>query len=117
LVLATMLTAATPCAPLCSRVEIVVTLGPTCPVERAEGPPCSRPFTATIRIANTSGAPVASVRSGPDGRTSVCLPPGTYVFVGENPSGQPLPRGERKTVTVQARHAIEVKITFDTGIR
>jgi hypothetical protein len=91
-----------------------VTLGPMCPVERADSPCPDRPYAARITIWR-DGTLVLETRSGDDGRFRALLPPGTYRVVGESESA--LPRGSEETVTVDEGRLTPVQIRFDSGIR
>ena len=91
-----------------------VTLGPTCPVERADSPCPDRPYAARITIWR-DGMQVLETRSGDDGRFRALLPPGAYRVVGETEGA--LPRGSEETVTVVEGRLTPVQIRFDSGIR
>ncbi len=95
-------------------IDGTVTLGPTCPVERADSPCPDRPYEARITIWRGE-TKVAETRSGADGRFRVSLPPGVYLVAGE--SENTLPRGSEETVTVVEGRLTEVRIRFDSGIR
>ena len=91
-----------------------VTIGPTCPVERADSPCPDRPYQARITISR-DGTPFAETMSGADGHFFVPLPAGTYLVRGE--SAGALPRGSEETVTVVAGAVASVALRFDSGIR
>jgi hypothetical protein len=98
-----------------------VLAGPTCPVERVPpSPQCApRPLAARLRIHPVGKrSPVEVVRSGPDGRFRVRLPPGNYVLrpLAEPGSAFPRPPAPRD-VRVHAWRFTSVTITYDTGIR
>lgn len=92
----------------------IATIGPTCPVERADSPCPDRPYETRITIWRGTTI-VAETRSGADGRFFVLVPPGEYRVVGE--SGSTLPRGTETTATVDAGQVAEVELRFDSGIR
>jgi hypothetical protein len=98
-----------------SGIRGTVLLGPTCPVEREDMPPCVTPYAATLAILNSENAVVTRVNSGPDGRFEVSLPPGDYVIAPE--SGDPYPIAQPLSVTVTPGQYEEVEINYDTGIR
>ena len=105
---------ATPPASGETGIAGVVTIGPTCPVERIDSPCPDRPYEARITIWQGSTL-VAETRSGSDGRFMVRLAPGEYRVVGE--SGATFPHGSQVTVTVIEGHVAPVEIRFDSGIR
>jgi Carboxypeptidase regulatory-like domain len=90
--------------------------GPTCPVERIDSPCPDRPVRATITVKDASGAKVATVSSGADGRFEVGLPAGTYVLIGQAATGLHRVTGPVH-VTVRPGRFTSVTIEFDTGIR
>ncbi|MDQ6710197.1 MAG: carboxypeptidase-like regulatory domain-containing protein [Candidatus Dormibacteraeota bacterium] len=95
----------------------VVTVGPTCPVERVNSPCPPRPMQATIDVRDASGKQVATVVSGSDGHFQADLLPGTYTLKGVAPGGAGLPRPILVTVTVVAGSYATVNVEFDSGIR
>jgi hypothetical protein len=97
-----------------SGITGVVTLGPISPVQR-EGESIERPYEATIVFKNGTGSVVAEVKSGPDGRFMVNLPPGTYLL--EPVNGSPLPRAETQEVLVESDRLTDVVVSYDSGIR
>lgn len=104
-------------APPNTGIKGTVTLGPTCPVQQADQPPCVTPMAATLAVTSADdGSVVARVSSGPDGTFSVDLPPGDYLIVPE-PGGDPFPVGQPVEVTVEAGAYTEVEVAYDTGIR
>jgi hypothetical protein len=100
-----------------SGIEGRVTIGPTCPVVRADSPCPDRPYAAEIRVVAASGEEVARVRSGEDGRFRVDLRPGTYTLVPEGSSAKGPPHAEPETVTVSQGRYTQVSIAYDSGIR
>lgn len=109
-----------PCSqPLCeSGIIIHATLGPTCPVERAGGPPCVRPYLTKIRIARDDGSASTSAATDARGLARICLAPGSYVVTAESSSSLPFPRKPQPArVTVTNHTFASVALQFDTGIR
>jgi hypothetical protein len=100
-----------------SGVQITVTLGPTCPVQRL-GETCEHPYAARIGIFSESGRLVTTSQTSNDGRLRISLTPGTYVLKPQphNPA-QPYPRAKPVTVTVRPGVFAAVKIQYDTGIQ
>lgn len=96
-------------------IEGMVTIGPTCPVERVGSPCPDRPYEATIAVLDSAGRQVAEARSGADGHFLVLLPPGTYTLRPRQ-SGTP-PHAAEVTVTVAAGYMTDVQVAFDSGIR
>lgn len=92
----------------------MVTIGPTCPVERADSPCPDRPYEARITFWR-SGALIAETRSGADGRFRVALLPGTYRVVGESESA--IPHAVEETATVAEGRWTALDIRYDSGIR
>ncbi len=91
-----------------------VTLGPTCPVQRADLPCPDRPYSARITVWR-DGQMVAETTSSDDGWFKVILEPGAYRLVGESPGT--LPHGSEQTVVVRGGTLTGVQVTYDTGIR
>jgi hypothetical protein len=77
--------------------------------------PCVTPFVAEIVILDRRNAEVTRVRSGPDGRFEVLLPPGDYT-VAPVP-GDPYPTAPAQAVSVTAGEFTEIEIDYDSGIR
>jgi len=93
----------------------LVTLGPTCPVQR-EGESCERPFAAVLYLRRIgSDGPPHVVRSGADGRFRVALKIGRYRLTPRNAA--PYPHAEPQTVVVRAGRFTVVSVAYDTGIR
>ena len=99
-----------------SGIDLVVTAGPTCPVQGVSEA-CSRPLSARVVVRGSSGAAVTTVQTGGDGKARVPLPPGTYRLEPQG-TGTALPRAPLpSTATVVAHAFVTVRITYDTGIR
>jgi hypothetical protein len=94
-----------------------VTLGPTCPVQQADQPPCVTPLAASLVITSgEDGSVVARVDAAADGTFQVDLPPGSYV-INPQPGGDPFPVGQPVDVTVEPGAYSQVEVAYDTGIR
>jgi hypothetical protein len=101
-----------------SGISGLVTLGPLCPVERADSPCPDRPIAAQIQVKDASGDVVTTVSSGDDGRFTVALAPGRYVLQGLAPTpGKPFPIAGSVSATVRPHQFTEVTVPFDSGIR
>lgn len=92
-----------------------VVRGPLCPVVQ-EGLPCpDEPYEADVRIRDTSGDVVTTVRSGKDGRFVVTLEPGRYVLEGVERAevffAKPV------DVVVEPHAFTPAVVVFDIGIR
>jgi hypothetical protein len=98
-----------------SGIEGVVTIGPTCPVQRIDSPCPDRPYEATILVLDNARRQIAEARSGLDGRFRVLVPPGAYTLSPPQ-TGTP-PYAPEQTVTVTAGHLTTVQIVFDSGVR
>jgi hypothetical protein len=72
------------------------------------------PYSAGLVIKPQGGrSSVARVKSGPDGRFSATLEPGTYVIPADSPKA---PTSlEPVSVTVAAHEFTEVTVPFDSG--
>ncbi len=92
----------------------IVTLGPTCPVQRIDSPCPDRPYEARLTL-HRGGDTIAETRSTADGRFRFDVPAGAYVLIGE--SAVMLPRGSQQDVLVVAGAVTSVVVTYDTGIR
>ncbi len=101
-----------------SGIEGVVTLGPTCPAVEI-GKECpSRPFETNLSIREVSSDRiVATVRSGPDGRFRVDLPPGAYIVEPPEVKVIAAPRAKPLRVTVEMNRYTRVELKFESGVR
>ena len=95
----------------------VVQVGPACPVERIDSPCPPHPLAATVVVRNGSGVEVLRFHSGPDGRFTVDIAPGTYSVVGLNIGASMLPRPIPTTVTVTQGSYATLNVQYDSGIR
>ena len=96
-------------------IEGMVTIGPTCPVERIDSPCPDRPYEATIVVLDSGRHLVAEARSDAQGTFRVPLPPGTYTLSPQSLAA--LPYAAEQTVTVSPGRFASVHIQFDSGIR
>jgi hypothetical protein len=96
----------------------VALAGPTCPVETVGDPACApRPVGgATIVATDRSGVDVATVVTGPDGAFFIAVPAGAYTVTGA-PVGGLMGAPEPTAVTVFDGSAVQVQLSYDTGIR
>ena len=97
-----------------SGIRGLVTIGPTAPVQR-QGESGVAPYSARIVIKRATGATVAEVTSGVDGRFSLNLAPGTYAL--EPQSAAVLPFARPQQVTVEPHRFTDVSVQYDSGIR
>lgn len=98
-----------------SGIEGVVTIGPTCPVQRIDSPCPDRPYAAEIIVLDGARKRVAGVASGADGRFRILLPPGVYTLSPQHKNA--LSNAPEQLVTVVAGRITSVQIVFDSGIR
>ena len=93
-----------------------VSIGPMCPVERADSPCPNQPVQAVVTALKRVGEAAGSVRTSDTGAYFLRLDPGTYLVyaheVGDNP---PLSKLER--VTVGTNQVIKLDLVIDSGIR
>ncbi len=106
--------------PLDSGVEGIVTLGPTCPVERIPpDPKCAdKPYSTTIQVISIGSpvsSPFATVESDKEGKYKIMLPPGEYAL--QPTGGSVMPRCETKNIKVEQSKILTVNLTCDSGIR
>lgn len=104
--------------PYNSGVRGVVSLGPTCPVERIPpDPQCADKGYATTIIVHRdrTGAAFARATSDASGAFQISLPPSSYTLTAG--SGTMLPRCNPVDVTVGASGYVTADISCDTGIR
>ena len=99
-----------------------LSIGPTCPVARANDPcdPVARPAPVTLVALDTSGTEAARTVTLGDGSFALNLAPGSYTLHAES-TGAAFPRiaDTGVTVTAQATRSQpqRVIVTGDTGIR
>ncbi len=106
--------------PFDSGVGGIVTLGPTCPVQRIPpDPQCAdKPYATTIQIiavGSPKSSPFAIANSDKEGKYKIMLPPGEYAL--QPVGGAVLPRCETKNVTIEPSKIIKADLSCDTGIR
>jgi len=106
-----------PSAPASTGVEGVMTIGPTCPVQRVDQPCPDRPFAGEVSVRDGSGGEVADVHADAAGHFRVDLAAGTYQLVPLSPHPGMPPFGKPQTVTVVPGQYTQVTIEYDSGIR
>jgi hypothetical protein len=93
-----------------------VTLGPTCPVERADSPCPDHPVEGLVTALKRVGDAVGSARTSGGGTYFLALDPGTYLVyareLGDNPRLSKLQR-----VTVRSGQVVHLDLVIDSGIR
>jgi len=104
-----------------SGITGLLTMSPTCPVERTPPEPgCEpAPLAARVQVRDESGRVVARTTSGTDGQYKVALAPGHYVIHGlpVSPTGSfPTPPAPVE-VNVSDHAWTTVDLGYDTGIR
>lgn len=102
-----------------SSVSGIAVAGPICPV--VTDPPQSgcdaRPVGgAELIIVDDSGDQAATVSTGPDGRFTVALPPGSYRLQPQPVEGL-MGTAPEVTFTVSSGEPADVTVSYDTGIR
>lgn len=100
-----------------SGVKGVVTIGPTCPVQRVGDPSCNdKPYQTTLNVVRArDGRFVKRFDSRSDGRFRVHLLAGRYVI--KQAGRATLPRLSPVPVKVARHRFTTVAIQFDSGIR
>lgn len=98
-------------------IDGMVTLGPNCPVVRADQPCPDKPYEATLVVRNAAGVVVARVQSNSAGRFSVDVPAGKYVIDPLTSGPGRFPLAGPVDVTVPAAARASVTVAYDTGIR
>ncbi len=95
----------------------LITVGPTCPVERADQPCPPRAYDGTLSFQDASGHEAARVTAGSDGQYAVKLAAGTYHVVPMTTGGGMLPHGNPTDVTVTSGQWTRLDVIYDSGIR
>ncbi len=98
----------------------VVTLGPTCPVERMPpDPQCApRPYAVFVDIVRAGLDSIyKTVETDVGGKFTVQLPPGSYELHMRNKTASTFPRCETAIVQVEKGKTVDSPISCDTGIR
>jgi hypothetical protein len=98
-----------------SGIEGRVLLGPQCPVVSQASPCPDKPVSAEVVAMRLEDREVFSVRSGPDGRFRLALPPGTYEVQALVTAGAMF--AKPVNVTVSSGGFVRVDVLLDTGIR
>ena len=99
-----------------------LSIGPTCPVERANDPcdPVARPAPVTLIALTVSGDEAGRTTTLADGSFALTLTPGQYTLHAVS-TGAGLPRIADSAVTMTAQatrsQPLRVVVTGDTGIR
>ena len=95
----------------------VVTIGPTCPVQRVGDPNCAdRPYAATLKVLRARDHTlVKKFGSRSDGRFVVHLRRGRYLI--EKAGSGALPSLSPVTFSVARHRFTRVAVRFDSGIR
>jgi hypothetical protein len=105
--------------PVNSGVSGIVTMGPTCAVERIGQDPneCApRPFSVKINILKKgSTAVLKTIQSGSDGKFHTELGAGEYILRPEQ-GGRVYPRCEEASVEIKAAQYTNTEIYCNTGI-
>jgi hypothetical protein len=99
-------------------LEGIVTLSPTCPVERMPpDPQCApRPYVTEVQAVRTSDRKVEGLtRTTSEGTFVLDLPAGMYHIRAEG--GKVLPQCGETTVTIISGERTHIDISCDTGIR
>ncbi len=104
-------------SPPSSGIDGLVTIGPTCPVERIDTPCPDKPYQATIVVNDEGGNEVARGQSGEDGRFRIALAPGTYILAPRSSNQGGYPFAKEQQVEVRADAFTQLSIQFDSGIR
>jgi hypothetical protein len=107
----------TPVAQAAPGIDGLVTLGPMCPVQRADQPCPDRPYEATLVIRTATGASVGRVQSDVNGRFAIDLPGGRYIIEPQLVGPARLPFASPQEVIVPSGGRAFVTIPYDTGIR
>lgn len=100
-------------------LELLVTAGPTCPVEtQPPDPACAaRPVPeAEFIVRDIEGVEVGRGVSDADGRLELTLPPGQYTVEAQQVTGF-MAAPEPQMVTIAAGARVPLAVSYDTGIR
>jgi len=98
-------------------IEGVVTIGPSCPVVRADVPCPDKPYEAVIVVKDARNAEVDRTRSDQAGRFRVSLPAGSYTVTASSLTAGVLPRPASVTADVARGSFRFVELKLDSGIR
>ena len=100
-------------------VDGVVTIGPTCPVERVPADPqcADKPYETTLILASTiigrNGGVL--IHTDAEGRFSDDLVPGIYTIRAQD--GAVMPRLTPVTFQIKSNERLHLDLKFDSGIR
>ena len=102
-----------------SGIEGESVIGPTRPVARAgSGSPDQVPYPTTLLILDAADRhPVARLKTGPDGRFHMDLPPGEYLVTAASPVGRAYPRVQEERVQISSGSVVRITVRFDSGLR
>ncbi len=106
-----------PPVPANTGLEGVMTIGPTCPVQRIDQRCPDRPFAGEVSVRDGSGSEVAHVHADAAGHFRVDLAAGTYQLVPVSPHPGVPPFGKPQSVIVVAGAYTHVTLLYDSGIR
>jgi hypothetical protein len=110
-------TGVVPPQPKKTGINGVVTLGPTCPVEKPNDPNCApKPYATSINIMKTGTKEIfKTVQTDANGKFTVDLPQNKYDL--QAVGGAVLPRCGMVSVIVRSTEYAKVEISCDSGIR
>ncbi len=99
-----------------SGVDVTALIGPTCPVQTADGKCDDKPYEATLVFKNMlTGLDDAIAKTDAAGHLSLALKPGTYTLRAQ--STAILPRLSPVTFSVGTTSRTALTLNFDSGIR
>lgn len=103
--------------PIDSGIKGVITVGPTCPVERIPPDPAcaNRPYPALLLITDENTGDNKTIKADSNGRYSINLPPGSYSI--KNASTDLYPHFPDQKITVYSHQFSILNIQGDSGIR
>ncbi len=101
-----------------SGIQGQITIGPTCPVARAEDPCPDKPYQATVQVYQGKTL-LTQVTSDVQGMFRLGLEAGSYTLVPQTPAGQFVTRPVSREipVVVEAGKYTQVVVQYDSGIR
>jgi hypothetical protein len=98
-----------------SGIEGIVTIGPMCPVMRANVPCPDQPYQATLTVLTTNGKKVAQFQTDEKGNFRFNLASGDYVLHPKSPNV--MPSAADIPFTVDEHEFTWLEISYDSGIR
>ena len=101
-----------------SGIEGLITIGPTCPVARAEDPCPDKLYQATVQVYQGKTL-LTQVTSDVQGMFRLSLEAGSYTLRPQTPAGQGIihPVSREVPVLVEAGKFTQVTVQYDSGIR